>query len=95
MKTALEHLGVVGRPKVTGQRGVQIWVPIAAGDLNADGQTDLVWRNSTTGRVIAWLMNGTTTASTATLWSGDPTWVPIAAGVGGGVGAVIGLMRSR
>ncbi len=30
-RTALEHLGLVGRPKVTGQRGVQIWVPIDAG----------------------------------------------------------------
>ena len=29
-RTALEHLGVQGRPKVTGQRGVQIWVPIEA-----------------------------------------------------------------
>ncbi len=27
-RTALEHLGVVGMPKVTGKRGVQIWVPI-------------------------------------------------------------------
>jgi bifunctional non-homologous end joining protein LigD len=30
-RTALEHLGVVGRPKVTGRRGVQIWVPIEVG----------------------------------------------------------------
>jgi bifunctional non-homologous end joining protein LigD len=28
---ALDHLGVVGCPKVTGKRGVQIWVPIASG----------------------------------------------------------------
>jgi bifunctional non-homologous end joining protein LigD len=28
-RTALEHLGVDARPKVTGKRGVQIWVPIA------------------------------------------------------------------
>lgn len=28
-RTALEHLGVQGCPKVTGQRGIQIWVPIA------------------------------------------------------------------
>src|SRR5205085_6722876 len=28
-RTALEHLGVRGIPKVTGQRGVQIWIPIA------------------------------------------------------------------
>ena len=30
-RTALDHLGVVGQPKVTGKRGIQIWVPIAAG----------------------------------------------------------------
>ncbi len=30
-RTALDHLGVVGLPKVTGQRGVQIWVPVRAG----------------------------------------------------------------
>ena len=30
-RTALEHVGVVGQPKVTGQRGIQIWVPIARG----------------------------------------------------------------
>lgn len=28
-RTALEHLGVQARPKVTGRRGVQIWVPVA------------------------------------------------------------------
>src|SRR4051794_2769118 len=30
-RTALEHLGVVGGPKVTGKRGIQVWVPIAPG----------------------------------------------------------------
>lgn len=30
-RTALDHLGVAGAPKVTGQRGLQIWVPIRAG----------------------------------------------------------------
>ncbi len=28
-RTAFEHLGVVARPKVTGRRGIQIWIPIA------------------------------------------------------------------
>jgi bifunctional non-homologous end joining protein LigD len=28
-RTALEHLGVTGFPKVTGKRGIQVWVPIA------------------------------------------------------------------
>ena len=27
-RTALEHLGVRGAPKVTGKRGVQIWIPV-------------------------------------------------------------------
>jgi bifunctional non-homologous end joining protein LigD len=30
-RTALEHLGVRGYPKTSGQRGLQIWVPIASG----------------------------------------------------------------
>jgi bifunctional non-homologous end joining protein LigD len=30
-RTALEHLQVIGRPKVTGRTGIQIWVPISVG----------------------------------------------------------------
>jgi bifunctional non-homologous end joining protein LigD len=30
-RTALDHLGVDGCPKVTGKRGIQIWVPVATG----------------------------------------------------------------
>ena len=30
-RTALEHLGVTARPKLSGQRGIQIWVPVAPG----------------------------------------------------------------
>ena len=30
-RTVLDHVGMEGRPKVTGQRGIQIWVPIARG----------------------------------------------------------------
>ena len=30
-RSALDHFGVVGCPKVTGKRGVQIWVPVARG----------------------------------------------------------------
>jgi bifunctional non-homologous end joining protein LigD len=30
-RTALEHLGVRAQPKLTGRRGIQIWVPIATG----------------------------------------------------------------
>jgi bifunctional non-homologous end joining protein LigD len=30
-RTALQHLDVIGLPKVTGKRGIQVWVPIRAG----------------------------------------------------------------
>jgi bifunctional non-homologous end joining protein LigD len=30
-RVALQHLDVTGQPKVTGQRGIQIWIPIAPG----------------------------------------------------------------
>jgi bifunctional non-homologous end joining protein LigD len=30
-RTALEHLGVRAQPKLTGRRGIQIWVPVADG----------------------------------------------------------------
>jgi bifunctional non-homologous end joining protein LigD len=30
-RTALDHLGVAAMPKVTGKRGIQIWVPVADG----------------------------------------------------------------
>jgi bifunctional non-homologous end joining protein LigD len=38
-RTALHHLGVEGMPKVTGQRGVQIWVPVAPGYTYSDTRT--------------------------------------------------------
>jgi bifunctional non-homologous end joining protein LigD len=30
-RTALDHLGVAGMPKVTGKRGVQVWIPVRDG----------------------------------------------------------------
>ncbi len=35
-RTALEHLGVVGHPKVTGKRGIQVWIGIASGPTFED-----------------------------------------------------------
>ncbi|MFN8103342.1 MAG: non-homologous end-joining DNA ligase [Acidimicrobiia bacterium] len=35
-RTALEHLSVRGYPKVTGRRGIQVWVPIVAGPSFSD-----------------------------------------------------------
>jgi hypothetical protein len=52
----------------------------AGSDFDGDGKADLVWRNTSSGVVAVWLMNGTTIAS-----SGFPAGVPLAwqiAGVG-------------
>lgn len=35
-RAALEHLGVTAQPKVTGQRGIQIWVPVEPGPTFED-----------------------------------------------------------
>ena len=35
-RTALEHLGVIGHPKVTGKRGLQVWIGIARGPTFED-----------------------------------------------------------
>jgi hypothetical protein len=59
------------------------WLPMATGDFNGDGQSDIIWRNFSTGKVVVWYMSGATTRSgTATIWnptvSADTAWIPMA-----------------
>ena len=56
----------------------QEWTPVAATDLNADTKPDLLWRSSTSGRVVNWFMDDTNTTSIAALWNGDSAWQPVA-----------------
>lgn len=57
-RTALDHLGVQARPKVTGQRGIQIWVPIAHGPTFADTRAwvETISRavGATTPELVSW-----------------------------------------
>ena len=48
------------------------WRLEATGDLNGDGQSDLVWRQKLSGSVVAWLMNGVTRANGQLLAGGTP-----------------------
>jgi len=43
------------------------WKIVGTGDFNGDGQTDIVWRNYSTGQNLLWYMNGSTYSSWATL----------------------------
>jgi len=43
------------------------WKVIGAADMNYDGNIDLLWYNSVTGEVSAWLLNGTNVTGTMSL----------------------------
>jgi bifunctional non-homologous end joining protein LigD len=57
-RTALDHLGVRGYPKVTGQRGIQVWIPIDPGPSFADtrGWVEQLSRavGSTAPELVSW-----------------------------------------
>jgi len=47
----------------------------ASNDLDGDGKADILWRNSSTGSVVVWFMNGATRLSGAFVATGvDPAW---------------------
>ena len=50
--TALEHLGVRGVPKVSGQRGGQVWVPVASGPSFDDTRDWVETLSRTVGAVL-------------------------------------------
>jgi chitodextrinase len=46
-----------------------------ARDFNGDGRSDILWRNSTTGENVIWLMNGAAISSSVTFATvADPNW---------------------
>ena len=51
-RTALEHLGVTARAKVTGRRGIQIWVPIVPGPSFDDTRAWVHDLSRTVGAVV-------------------------------------------
>jgi bifunctional non-homologous end joining protein LigD len=51
-RTAFEHLGVHAFPKVTGRRGIQIWVPIVRGPSFDDTRAWVERLSKTVGRVV-------------------------------------------
>jgi bifunctional non-homologous end joining protein LigD len=56
-RTALDHLGVTARPKVTGRRGIQIWVPIVRGYSFDDTRAWVEKLSKTVGKVMPELVS--------------------------------------
>lgn len=56
-RTALEHLGVTARAKVTGRRGIQIWVPVVAGHTFEDTRAWVEKLSRTVGKVVPELVS--------------------------------------
>jgi len=56
-RTALDHLGVTARPKVTGRRGIQIWIPVVGGYTFDDTRTWVETLSKTVGRVVPELVS--------------------------------------
>jgi FG-GAP-like repeat len=62
------------------------WSVAGIGDLNGDGNSDVIWRNSNTGEVTAWFMNGSTVTASADLTSAGASVRPDASWSIAGVG---------
>jgi bifunctional non-homologous end joining protein LigD len=56
-RDALAHLGVRGYPKLTGRRGVQVWVPIAAGPGFAETRAWAEQLSKAIGKVVPQLVS--------------------------------------
>jgi hypothetical protein len=50
-----------------------VWSIAETGDFNGDGQSDILW-NDTSGDVAIWFMNGTTVLSSAGLGTIPKVW---------------------
>ncbi len=56
-RTALEHLGVTGRPKVTGRRGIQVWIPIVPVHTFDETRAWVEQLSRTVGKVVPELVS--------------------------------------
>jgi hypothetical protein len=47
------------------------WQIAGVGDMNSDGKPDLIWRNTSTGTIYYWLMNGLNISTSGYLYDGN------------------------
>jgi len=51
------------------------WLPVAPGDFNGDGRTDLLWYHVNTGELVVWLLDGTRISQTPSYGNLPPSSV--------------------
>jgi bifunctional non-homologous end joining protein LigD len=56
-RTALDHLGVRGQPKVTGHHGIQIWIPVGSGVTYAETRNWVERLSQAVGAVVPELVS--------------------------------------
>jgi hypothetical protein len=80
-------LSADGSTAIFGDPVTGVWVFIqstissslaATHDFNGDGKSDILWRNSSNGATVGWLMNGGTVTSSATIATVPTNWQIIA-----------------
>ncbi len=69
MNGATRLSGVFTNPD---QAGASNWKAAGTGDFDADGQSDIFWRNATSGAMVVWLMNGVDRTSGLFLGASEP-----------------------
>ena len=63
----MNGVNIVGLPALSGATPPGLdWRITASADFNQDGQADLLWRNTTTQKLMVWTMNGTAYTGTLT-----------------------------
>jgi hypothetical protein len=55
------------------------WHSIRAGDFNGDGESDILWQN-TSGEAAIWEMNGTSAIGGGSLGNPGPSWHALGSG---------------
>jgi hypothetical protein len=74
--------GAVSKVDWISQNGDTNWEIVGTGDFNNDGNRDFLWRNTATGAVVIWYMNGSGGVTNVgwVMQSGDLNWEIVGVG---------------